>query len=167
MISSPGSGSPPRRGSPAFPYSLLSVDVRPDGRRAAGTDPRTRPFVTGGGYALLFVFGAAQGLIGCFQFSVVAGPIPLAALGFCVLIAATCLLGAAGMGSAAGALAPAAGWFLTSLVLTMPTAPGSVIVTSTAAGQWYLYGGSAGAVVAVLIAFVRRRAPAPARGTRL
>jgi hypothetical protein len=148
-----------------LPYSLLSVDIRPGGRRVPGTDPHIRPFVTGGGYALLFVFGAAQGLIGCFQFSVAASPIPLAALGFCALIAATCLLGAAGMGSAAGALVPAVGWFLASLVLTMPTAQGSVIVTNTAAGEWYLYGGSACAAVAVMIAFVRRiGAPRGGRG---
>jgi hypothetical protein len=138
----------------------------PEGHRPEGHGPEGhRPaFITGGAYALLFLFGAVQGVIGCFQFSSVAGPIPLAALGFCVLIVATCLLGAAGMGSAAGALLPAAGWFLTSLVLTMPTAQGSVIVTNTAAGEWYLYGGSACAVAAVLVALVRRRGGAPGPG---
>jgi hypothetical protein len=129
---------------------------RPEGHGSA--------FITGGAYALLFLFGAAQGVIGCFQFSSAAGSIPLAALGFCVLVVATCLLGAAGMGSIAGALVPAAGWFLASLVLTMPTAQGSVIVTNTAAGEWYLYGGSACAVAAVLIALVRRRGGAPGPG---
>ena len=135
------------------------------GHRAPGTGPQIRPSVTGGAYALLFLFGAAQGLIGCFQFSVAAGPVPVAALGFCALIAATCLLGAAGMRSAAGALASAAGWLLVSLVLTMPTAQGSVIVTNTAAGEWYLYGGSVCAALAVVVALVRRRrATAPGPG---
>jgi hypothetical protein len=129
-----------------------------------GPEQHGPAFITGGAYALLFLVGAAQGVIGCFQFSSAAGPIPLAAIGFCVLIVATCLLGAAGMGSAVGALVPAAGWFLVSLVLTMPTAQGSVIVTNTAAGEWYLYGGSACAVAAVLIALVRRRGGAPGPG---
>ena len=139
---------------------------RPEERRPGQRRPekRRQAFITGGAYALLFLFGAAQGVIGCFQFSSAASPIPLAALGFCVLVVATCLLGAAGMGSAAGALAPAAGWFLASLVLTLPTAQGSVIVTNTAAGEWYLYGGSACAVATVLVALVRRRGGAPGPG---
>lgn len=139
---------------------------RPEERRPEERRPEKhrQAFITGGAYALLFLFGAAQGVIGCFQFSSAASPIPLAALGFCVLVVATCLLGAAGMGSAAGALAPAAGWFLASLVLTLPTAQGSVIVTNTAAGEWYLYGGSACAAAAVLIALVRRRAGASGPG---
>jgi hypothetical protein len=143
------------------------VEIRPERRPERGTDPSVRALITGGAYALLFLFGAAQGLIGCFQFGVAAGPVPLAALGFCVLIAATCLLGAAGMGSAAGALVPAVGWFLVSLVLTMPTAQGSVIVTNTAAGEWYLYGGSASAALALVIALVRGRPAAPAPGPGL
>jgi hypothetical protein len=139
---------------------------RPERRRPEqhGPEGHRSGFIAGGAYALLLLFGAAQGVIGCFQYSSAAGPIPLAALGFCVLVVATCLLGAAGMGSAAGALVPAVGWFLASLVLTMPTAQGSVIVTNTAAGEWYLYGGSACAVAAVLIAFVRRRGGAPGPG---
>jgi hypothetical protein len=135
-----------------------------------GADPHAQAFVTGGAYALLFLFGAAQGLIGCFHFSWGIGPVPLAALGFCTAILATCLLGAAAMGSAAGALLPALGWFLVSVVLTMPTAQGSVIVTNTVAGDWYLYGGSACAAAGVVIALVRRigasagRGPASSRG---
>jgi Family of unknown function (DUF6113) len=147
------------------------VESRPEEHRSEAHGPEQHgperhgsAFITGGAYALLFLFGAAQGVIGCFQFSSAAGSIPLAALGFCVLVVATCLLGAAGMGSIAGALVPAAGWFLASLVLTMPTAQGSVIVTNTAAGEWYLYGGSACAVAAVLIALVRRRGGAPGPG---
>jgi hypothetical protein len=66
------------------------------------------------------------------------------------------VLGAAGMGSAAGALVPAAGWLLVSVVLTLPTAGGSVIVTNTAAGAWYLYGGSVCAAAGVVYAFVSR-----------
>lgn len=112
--------------------------------------------MTGGGYALLFLLGAFQGLIGCFQFNHVAGPIPVASLILAGLILVTCVLGAAGMGSAAGALVPAAGWLLVSVVLTLPTPGGSVIVTNTAAGAWYLYGGSVCAAAGVVYAFVTR-----------
>jgi hypothetical protein len=152
------------------------VESRPEGRPERDQDEHperdqdghahAQAFVTGGAYALLFVFGVAQGLIGCFQFSWSVGQVPLAALGFCALILATCLLGAAAMGSAAGALLPAIGWFVASLILTMPTAQGSVIVTNTAAGQWYLYGGAACAAAGVVISLVRRTR-VPTTGRRL
>jgi hypothetical protein len=138
--------------------------------RRPGAGRQAQALVTGGAYALLFLFGAAQALIGCFQFSWGVGQVPLAALGFCAAILATGLLGGAAMGSAAGAMAPAVGWVLATLVLTMPTAQGSVIVTNTAAGEWYLYGGTACAAAGVVIAFVRqagaaaRRRRPPGRG---
>jgi hypothetical protein len=132
-------------------------------RSEPGQDEHAEAFVTGGAYALLFLFGLAQGLIGSFQFSRGIGHLPLGALGFCAAILATCLLGAAAMDSAAGALLPAIGWFLASLALTFPTPQGSVIVTNTAAGEWYLYGGSAAAAAGVITALVRRIS-APARG---
>ncbi len=133
-------------------YNLPSVDSLPPPRPQRDS----QAFVTGGGYALLFLLGAVQGLIGCFQFSHSVGPIPVAALILAALILATCVLGAAGMGSAAGALVPAAGWLLVSVVLTLPTPGGSVVVTNTAAGAWYLYGGSAAAAAGVVFAFVTR-----------
>jgi hypothetical protein len=139
------------------------VESRPEERPEPGPDSRAEAFVTGGAYALLFLFGLVQGLIGSFQFSWGIGHVPLGALGFCAAILATCLLGAAAMGSAAGALLPAIGWFLASLALTIPTPQGSVIVTGTAAGEWYLYGGSTAAAAGVIIALVRRSI-APARG---
>jgi hypothetical protein len=80
-----------------------------------------------------------------------------------VVILVTCLLGAAGMGSAAGALVPALGWFGVSVVLSLPTAGGSVIITSSGPGEWYLYGGSACAAAGVVLAFVRRSRTGPPR----
>jgi hypothetical protein len=143
------------------------VESRLEERPEPDQDSRAEAFVTGGAYALLFLFGLAQGLIGSFQFSWGIGHVPLGALGFCAAILATCLLGAAAMGSAAGALLPAIGWFLASLALTIPTPQGSVIVTGTAAGELYLYGGAAAAAAGVITALVRRIS-APARGrTRL
>jgi hypothetical protein len=106
---------------------------------------------------VLFLLGVMEGLIGCFQFSHAIGPVPVAALAFCVVIFVTCLLGGLGMGSPMGALIPAFGWFLASFLLTMPTAAGSVIVTDTTAGKWYLYGGAASAGVGVVLTFALSR----------
>ncbi len=110
---------------------------------------------------MLFLLGALQGLVGSFQYNHSVGFFPLAAVVLAVLILATCLLGAYGMGSAGGALAPAIGWFLVSLVLTMPTHGGSVIITGTAAGEWYLYGGAVCAGASVILAFVLRTRTTP------
>jgi hypothetical protein len=104
-------------------------------------------------YVLLFLLGVAEGVIGCFQFSHSVGSIPVAALGFCALILVTCLLAGAGMGSPVGALVVAAGWLAASFVLTLPTAAGSVIVTNTAAGKWYLYGGAVCAGIGIAVSF--------------
>ncbi len=104
-------------------------------------------------YVLLFLLGAVEGLIGCFEFSHSVGGLPLAALGFCALILVTCLLAGAGMGSGFGGLVPAVGWLATSFVLTLPTAAGSVIVTNTTAGKWYLYGGAVCAAIGAAASF--------------
>ena len=123
----------------------------------------SQAFVSGGAYALLFLLGALEGLIGCFQYSRAVGSFPLAALVLAVAIGATCVLGAVGMGSAAGALAPALGWFIVSVVLSLPTSGGSVIIAGTTAGQVYLYGGSLCAAGAVVLAFVLRPRTRPPR----
>ena len=116
-------------------------------------------------YVLLFLLGAMQGLIGCFEFSHSLGSVPVAALGFCALILVTCVLGGLGMRSGFGGLVPAIGWLAASFVLTLPTAAGSVIVTNTTAGKWYLYGGAACAGVGIAVSF-RYRPPRPGRGRR-
>jgi len=136
-------------------YSLLCVDSRPEPRPAQLARPDA--LHTGGAYAALFLLGAMEGLIGCFQFSRGIGRVPVVALAFCVVVFATCLLGGIGLSSPLGALVPALGWLLTSFVLTMPTAAGSVIVTNTPAGKWYLYGGAACAGLAVVLSFLLRR----------
>jgi hypothetical protein len=48
---------------------------------------------------------------------------------------------------------PAVGWIVTSYVLAMGTPGGSVVITNTAAGKWFLYGGSVCAAAGVLVAF--------------
>jgi hypothetical protein len=106
--------------------------------------------LTGAAYAALFLAGAVQGLIGSFQYSRNA---PLGAIVFCVVLLATCLLGAWAMRSVSGALWPAVGWFVASFVLSMPVASGSVIITNSAAGKWFLWGGTVCAVSGVALSF--------------
>jgi hypothetical protein len=114
---------------------------------------RTRLPVTAGAYGSLFLLGAMQGLIGSFQYSRTAGPVPLAALVSCAVILATCLLAGWAMGSGSGAFVPGMGWIIASFVLSMPVSNGSVIITSTAPGKWYLYGGTLSAVAGVVLSF--------------
>ena len=113
----------------------------------------TRLLVTGAIYGVLFLLGAIQGLIGSFQYSRMAGAVPVAAIVSCVVILATCLLGAWAMHSVSGALAPAAGWIIASVMLSMPVSNGSVIITDSAAGKWFLYGGTVCAVTGVALSF--------------
>lgn len=115
-------------------------------------------------YLALFLFGLAQGLVGAFYYSV--GPAPLAALGFDACILGTCLLGAWGTQSALGGFAPAAGWFIVTFVLASGTSAGSVIITASSAGEWFLFGGSVAAMVGVVGGFRlwarhRRAGPRP------
>ena len=110
---------------------------------------------TGGTYGVLFALGAVEGIIGSFQYLRTAGPVPLAALAFCVALLVTCLLAGWGMSAVSGALVPAMGWIIASFVLSMPVSNGSVIITASAPGEWYLYGGTISAVIAVAASFGR------------
>lgn len=111
-------------------------------------------------YVALFLLGVMQGLIGCFQFSHSLAGIPVMSLAFCALLLVTCVAGAAGMGTALGGVLPAIGWMAASFVLTLPTPEGSVIVTNTTAGEWYLYGGAACAAMGIVASFgLRLRRP--------
>jgi hypothetical protein len=103
-------------------------------------------------YVVLFLLGAVQGVIGSFQYS--RSPVPLVAIAFGVAIFATCLLCGWGLRSFAGGLLPAIGWIITSFVLAMPSHNGSVIITNTTAGKWYLYGGTLAAVAGATTVFV-------------
>jgi hypothetical protein len=110
----------------------------------------TGVLLSGAAYAALFLAGAVEGLIGSFQYGRDA---PAGAIGFCVLLLATCLAGAWAMRSVTGALWPSIGWIVASFVLSMPVASGSVIITNTAAGKWYLYGGTVCALGGVALSF--------------
>ena len=110
--------------------------------------------VSVGVYGVLFLCGAVQGLIGSFQYSRAAGSVPVAVLVSCAVILATCVLGAWATRSVSGAVLPGIGWILTSFVLSMPVSNGSVIITSTTPGKWYLYGGTLSVAAAVVASFV-------------
>jgi hypothetical protein len=120
--------------------------------RSAGYDG---PLVVVGAYGMLLLLGALEGLIGCFQYSRALGSFPIGAVAFAVAIGVTCVLGAWGMRRPLGGLMPAVGWFITSFVLAMGTPGGSVVITNTTAGKWYLFGGSACAAAGVVFGFIR------------
>jgi Family of unknown function (DUF6113) len=113
----------------------------------------TQLLLTAAAYGALFLLGVVQGLIGSFQYGRTAGSVPVAAIVSCVVILATCLLGAWAMRSVSGAFAPAAGWIIASLVMSLPVSNGSVIITDSTAGKWYLYGGTVSALVGAGLSF--------------
>ena len=115
---------------------------------------RRQRALTAVAYLVLFVLGAVQGLIGSFQYS--RSPVPLVAILLALVIFATCVLCGWGMRSFAGGLLPALGWLVVSFVLAMPSSHGSVIITNTTAGKWYLYGGTAAVAAGASTAFVLR-----------
>lgn len=128
----------------------------PQGQR----EPARRA-ITAVGYVLLFVLGALQGMIGSFNYS--RSPVPLLAIVLALVIFATCVLAGWGMGTFGGGLAPAIGWIIASFVLSMGRPNGSIIITNTAAGQWYLYGGSLAAVAGAATAYIRWARSRPGR----
>jgi hypothetical protein len=106
-----------------------------------------------GVYGVLFLLGVVEAMIGSFQYGRVPKPVPVAALVCCAVILLTCVLAAWAMRSVSGALLPGMGWIITSFVLSMPVSNGSVIITNTTPGQWYLYGGTLSVAAAVVASF--------------
>ena len=107
-------------------------------------DPASRPAeaaLTVATCVMLGLFGMLQALVGAFFYGV--GPAPLAAIGFDLAILATCLIGGWGLGRPLGGMIPAIGWFIVAFVLASGTGGGSVLITASAAGEWFLFGGAA------------------------
>src|SRR5208282_2755476 len=71
--------------------SLSPVDIVPGQEPRPSAEP-DGPLVVIGGYVLLLLLGALQGLIGCFQYSRALGSFPVAAVVFAILIGVTCVL---------------------------------------------------------------------------
>ena len=124
----------------------------PQGRPEPAQQEPAQRAIAAATYVVLFVLGALQGLIGCFNYG--RSPVPLVAILFAVLIFATCVLAGWGTRTFGGGLAPAVGWIIASFVLSMGRPNGSIIITNTAAGQWYLYGGSLAAVTGTAVAYI-------------
>ena len=113
-----------------------------------------RRALTAVGYLMLFLLGAFQGMIGSFQYG--RSPAPLIAILFAVIILVTCVTCGWGVGTFAAGLLPAVGWILATFIIAMPRPNGSVVITNTAAGQWYLYGGALACLAGSVSAFVTR-----------
>jgi hypothetical protein len=109
------------------------------------------------GYLLLFVLGAIQGLIGSFQYG--QSPAPWVAILLAMIIFLTCVGSGAGIGTFGAGLLPAVGWILMTFILAMGRPTGSVLITNTAAGQWYLYGGSLACLTGAFVSFFTRTRP--------
>jgi hypothetical protein len=115
--------------------------------------------VTIAGCLVLLVLGGVEALIGTFQYS--RGPGSLVAICFALGILVTCVLGAWGMRTAAGGVLPAVGWFAVALLLGSSGRGGSVLVTDSTQGKWFLFGGALCAAVGAVIAFARWGARRP------
>jgi hypothetical protein len=127
---------------------------RESGRRGSDGRESGRGWLTTGScYVVLFLLGVAEAVIGSFQYSRGIGAFPAAAIGFALLVLVTCILAAWGMRAPTAALMPAVGWFAASFVLAMSTPGGSIVITNTAAGKWYLFGGAACAAAGVIAGF--------------
>jgi hypothetical protein len=118
--------------------------------------PETRPrrwrtAMTAVSYLVLLALGAMQGLIGSFNYS--RSPVPAWAIGLDLLIFATCVLAGWGMQSLGGGMVPAIGWIVAAFIIAMPNPHGSVIITNSAAGQLYLFGGALAAAAGAAMSF--------------
>jgi Family of unknown function (DUF6113) len=114
-----------------------------------GTSPRA--LLTVIGYLALFVLGVVQGLIGSFQYG--RSPAPLVAIGFPLILFATCVLAGWGLRTYSAGILPALGWVIASFILAMPRPNGSVIIEAGPAGEWYLYGGALAAAAGAAVSF--------------
>jgi predicted outer membrane repeat protein len=133
----------------------------------ATPDRRAAPIVTSSAYTLLFVLGALEALLGAFHYGQAIGPVPAGALVADVVILVTTVAAAWGMQAPTGGLMPAVGWFVAAFVLAMATPGGSVVITNSSAGKWFLYGGAICATAAVVTSFAwssrAARQPGPGR----
>jgi hypothetical protein len=137
-----------------------------EGSAADRTARRGQRVLTAVGYLALFLLGVVEGFIGSFQYG--RSPVPVIAIILVVVVFGTCLACGWGVGTVGAGLLPAIGWILTSFILAMPKSNGSVIITATTAGEWYLYGGALAAAAGAVASFffrVRRSLP-PGQGDR-
>jgi hypothetical protein len=113
------------------------------------------------GYVALFLLGLVQGFIGSFQYG--QSPSPVIAIILVVVIFVTCAACGWGAGTMGAGVLPAIGWIFAAFFLAMPKSNGSVIITATAAGEWYLYGGALAAAAGAVSSFFLRNLGGAAR----
>lgn len=148
------SSQPPSASGPSGP----SQPRQPEPRKPEPRQPESRqPVVSALAYLALFLLGVAEAVIGGFQYG--RGPAPLASLCFAIGIGVTCVLGAWGMRAAGGGLMPGVGWFVAAFVLASGTQGGSVLITNTMAGQWFLFGGAVCAALGCIVSYLRWSRP--------
>jgi len=103
-------------------------------------------------YAVLFVLGAFEGIVGSFHYS--QPPAPWIAVLLVLALFTSCLLAAVGTESFRGMVMVAIGWAIAAFLLSMGSHAGSVIITATTAGEVFLYGGTLAVGLAALATYV-------------
>lgn len=114
--------------------------------------PRPEPaFLVGLVYGVLAVLGFVLGVVGSFEFAWEIGDIPIAAVLLSVLNLLVFRAAGWAMESKFGAVVPALLWMIILFVLASRRPEGDLVVTGTAAGYVYMFGGALAAVVAVAL----------------
>ncbi|GII29719.1 DUF6113 family protein [Planotetraspora mira] len=106
--------------------------------------------VTGAAYGMLFLLGLVLGVVGGFEHSWYAGNVPIAALGWLLILFAVPYAMGRLMGGRLGATAPALGWLVSSFLLATRQPAGDLAIAGDSAGYWYLYGGAVAVAAAIM-----------------
>lgn len=104
-------------------------------------------------YGMLAALGVVLGIIGGFEHGWYLGEsLPIGAV-VCVLALFAALYAMGRLfGGKLGAFLPGSAWAVVTLLLATQKSEGDLIVQADTAGTWYLYGGMAALVLAVLLA---------------
>lgn len=112
--------------------------------------PRPEPaFLVGLVYGVLAVLGVVLGVVGSFEFAWEIGEIPVAALLLSALNLLVFRVAGWAMETKFGAVVPALLWMVVLFVLASRRPEGDLVVTGTAAGYVYMFGGALAALVAI------------------
>ncbi|GAA4597377.1 hypothetical protein GCM10023194_72060 [Planotetraspora phitsanulokensis] len=107
--------------------------------------------MTGAAYGMLFLLGLVLGVIGAFEHSWYVGTVPIAALGWLLILFAVPYGMGRLMGGRLGAAVPAVGWLVSSFLLATRQPAGDLAIAGDSSGYWYLYGGAVAVAAAVLL----------------
>jgi hypothetical protein len=107
-------------------------------------------FVTGLAYGVLAVLGVVLGVVESFQFSWEVAGVPVAAIVLSLVNLAVFRAAGWAMASRLGAVMPAVPWLIVLVVLSARRPEGDLVVTGTAAGYVYMFGGAVAALIAIV-----------------